>query len=416
MAGFLLYYRKLITKTIVKEHLKTFELVILGLCIVVLAGLLFFGRQWITPGPDFNKPVLRVAAPIHEEWVQAGLSAYGPGFERELLDLFCEEQGLTLVRLRTGNWDQAWRALQNGEADMVVGPGAEPPDFLDVPVASGPPYDGLKPVLVRNNKFQPARALPGEIPYRWFWSERSPGLAKALTAFWDRMAEGNEIKNLSERYFGFLPQETDYYEIYHLRETINRKLPLYRDRILAAAEENRIDPLLLVALIYQESQFKPHARSQTGVRGLLQITQATARELGVTDRLDPGQSIQGGSRYLRMLFDRLEALDLDPWDRWFFTLAAYNKGMGHLQDAMELARKKGGDGRTWRELKSVYPLLAYRKHFSQTRHGYARGYEAVDFVESIRYYYYVLHGLVALSRPEAEQLTAFVPPVSVSEM
>ena len=398
--------------TIEKEPIRKLELAGLALCILVLAGLLFRGR-W-TSGRDFKEPVLRVAAPIHEEWTQGGLSAYGPGFERELLDLFCEEQGLKLVRLRTGNWNQAWRALQNGEADMVVGPGGDPPDFLDVPVAAGPAYDGFQPVLIRDNKFQPARALPGEVPYRSFWSEESPRLAKSLAAFWDRMAEGDEFKNLSERYFGFLPQETDYYEIYHLRETITRKLPLYRDRILAAAGKNRIDPLLLVALIYQESRFKPRARSRTGVRGLLQVTQATAREMGMTNRLDPGQSIQGGTRYLRKLYDRLGPLDLDPWDRWFFTLAAYNKGMGHLRDAMALARKKGGDGRTWRELKDVYPLLSYRKYFSRTQHGYTRGYEAVDFVESIRYYYYILHGLVVLSRPEAKQLAAFVPPVSVS--
>jgi membrane-bound lytic murein transglycosylase F len=149
------------------------------------------------------------------------------------------------------------------------------------------------------------------------------------------------------------------------------------------------------------------------VRGLMQITGATARELGI-NRLDPMQSISGGSKYLKILYDRLEPYGLEQWDRWFFALAAYNQGWGSLTDAIKLSQRLGGSGNTWREVKEVFPLLARSKYYRQAEHGYARGWEAVNYVDSIRYYYYVLQGLVILSRPEAKDLPALVPPVALA--
>jgi membrane-bound lytic murein transglycosylase F len=170
------------------------------------------------------------------------------------------------------------------------------------------------------------------------------------------------------------------------------------------AEKNGIDPLFLAAVIYQESRFNARARSRTGVRGLMMITQATAEDLDVADRLDPEQSIRGGAAYLRELWERLEPLGLEPWDRWFLALAAYNQGINHLRDAVELSRRMGGSGETWRDVKKVFPLLAWQKYYSQAKYGYTRGYEAVTYVDSIRYFYYILHGFVVLGRPEAEHL------------
>jgi membrane-bound lytic murein transglycosylase F len=136
----------------------------------------------------------------------------------------------------------------------------------------------------------------------------------------------------------------------------------------------------------------------------LQISRITARELGISNRLDPEQSIRGGVSYLRSLMDRLKYLELDPWNTLFFALAAYNQGMGHLTDAITLAEQLGRDGRSWRELKEVFPLLSYQKYFQHAAYGYCRGIEAVDYVDSIRYYYYYLTGLVRLNRPESIDL------------
>jgi membrane-bound lytic murein transglycosylase F len=432
-------------------------------------------------------PKLRVAAPALK-WVEGGLSPYGPGFEQELLDSFCRQNGMQWVWKKTNSWDDAWEMVRNGEADVVLGLGSNPPDSLDVPIAAGPAYAQFAPMLIRakgapdpaetcgsvlvacapalvaasaaahstqdgcaptpvappdtalqpvldsldnggpsaalvdSGRFrllqpfyhtiQSTKKLPGSIEYRWFWSERSPELARALADFWTRTMDSGAYRALYEKYFGFLPEKTDYYELYHLLKTLRNKLPRYEDEILAAARENGIDPLLLVAVIYQESRFDPHARSKTGVRGLLQITRTTARELGV-NRNDPFESIKGGARYLKQLYRGFDDMDLSFFDRWFFTLAAYNRGRGHVSDAIRLSHALGGTGTSWRELKAVFPKLSYEKYYRNAKYGYTRGYEVVHYVEKIRYYYYILHGLVVLSRPEAQQLAAFTASSSV---
>ncbi|MCT4626629.1 transglycosylase SLT domain-containing protein [Halodesulfovibrio sp.] len=242
--------------------------------------------------------------------------------------------------------------------------------------------------------------------YHWFWRNvffAGAGLQKDLAEFWEEVQASHTVEKLIEKHYGFFPEKLNYYVIAKLKKALRRKVPRYLKTMQTASQKNNIDPLLLTAVIFQESHFRSSARSRTGVRGLMQITQTTAKELGI-NRLDPHQSILGGATYLRKLWDRFEKYNLADWDRWFFTLAAYNQGFGHVTDAIKLSKKRGGTGKTWQELKEILPLLAWKRYYSQTRHGYCRGYEAVTYVENIRYYYYLLNGLVALSRPEGKNL------------
>jgi membrane-bound lytic murein transglycosylase F len=250
--------------------------------------------------------------------------------------------------------------------------------------------------------------LHHHVATRWIWTTRSDFLATRLAAFWSAMNASPRLQELEERYFGFFPATTDYYELSHVREILDDRLPRYAETIAQAARANDLDPLLVTALIYQESHFDSRATSRTGVRGLLQISRITASELGLSNRLDPEQSIRGGVSYLRSLMDRLEEQGLDPWTTLFFALAAYNQGMGHLSDAITLAEQLGRDGHSWREVKEVFPLLSYKKYFQHATYGYCRGIEAVDYVDSIRYYYYYLTGLVRLDRPESAYLAPLV--------
>ena len=89
----------------------------------------------------------------------------------------------------------------------------------------------------------------------------------------------------------------------------------------AAAASNGIDPALLKGLVSQESGFDPSARSGAGALGLTQLMPGTAASLGVTNPLDPVQSLQGGARYLRQQLDRFGGDER-------LALAAYNAGPG----------------------------------------------------------------------------------------
>jgi soluble lytic murein transglycosylase-like protein len=98
----------------------------------------------------------------------------------------------------------------------------------------------------------------------------------------------------------------------------------YGAEITAAAKKYGIDPALLAGLVKQESGFNPNAGSPAGARGLTQLMPGTAAGLGVTNVLDPAQSLDGGAKYLRA---QLDAFGGDVAR----ALAAYNAGPGAVK-------------------------------------------------------------------------------------
>ena len=85
-------------------------------------------------------------------------------------------------------------------------------------------------------------------------------------------------------------------------------------------------------MMYQESHFDPNAESFTGAAGIMQLTGPTAEEMEIEDRFDPKQSILGGVRYLKKLYD-LYADAQNP-DKMLIALAI----AGSVQGACEYAR------------------------------------------------------------------------------
>jgi len=172
-------------------------------------------------------------------------------------------------------------------------------------------------------------------------------------------------------------------------ERIETRLPKYKGLIRSAAGENNMDWNLLAAMSYQESSWNPDATSPTGVRGFMMLTQETADELEVDDRLDPRQSIQAGASYYAQLHDRLPERIQEP-DRTWMALAAYNMGMSHLEDARVLTEHYGKNPDLWKDVKTFVPLLEHKEYFAALKFGFARGGEAVGYVQHIQDYYTVL--------------------------
>lgn len=86
----------------------------------------------------------------------------------------------------------------------------------------------------------------------------------------------------------------------------------------AAAQRHNIPTDLFLRLVQQESGWNPNAASHAGARGLAQLMPATAAKMGVRDITDPRQNLEGGARYLRLMYDR--------FGNWRHALAAYNAG------------------------------------------------------------------------------------------
>ncbi|MCS2610917.1 membrane-bound lytic murein transglycosylase MltF [Halomonas dongshanensis] len=232
-------------------------------------------------------------------------------------------------------------------------------------------------------------------------SGRGLGLLDAANRFLAELDESGELEHLIARYFG----HDDYLEYVGTRTFLthlDERLPRFTDYFKQAARDTGFDWKLLAAVGYQESHWDPGAVSPTGVRGLMMLTHPTASEMGIENRRDPAQSIDGGARYLRSLKDRLpDSISGD--DRLYMAMAAYNVGLGHLYDARRIAELRGTDPNRWENVRDALPLLQQREWHSRTRHGYARGGEPVIYVRNIRRYYEMLD-YVERSRQQFFQL------------
>ncbi len=242
----------------------------------------------------------------------------------------------------------------------------------------------------------------------WFTKQHSP-LESALGDFFGQIKEDGSLKKLHDKHYG---HSTYVSRIGSRTFAANVKtvFPKYQSLIKKVALQENIDWLLLAAISYQESHWNPKAKSPTGVRGMMMLTQVTAKEVGVKNRIDAEQSLVGGARYFLKTKKRLAKDILEP-DRTWFTLAAYNVGMGHLEDARIITEREGGDPHLWLDVMQRLPLLRKHAYYSKTKYGYARGNEPVDYVQRIRHYYNILKWKeVAKSRiPPPAQVVKFVP-------
>lgn len=210
----------------------------------------------------------------------------------------------------------------------------------------------------------------------------------AARNFFTRTTQDGTLKRLIASYYDDA-RRLDRTDIAVFIERSENVLPRYRNLFHAAEEASGIDWRLIAAIGYQESRWEPAAKSFTGVRGLMMLTNDTAGRLRVKDRLDTRETIPAGARYLAMLKKNLSGPVPEP-DRTWMAVAAYNQGLGHVEDARELTRRMKRNPDLWIDVKKALPLLSDRAHYETLPHGYARGDEALAMAENVRTYYDVL--------------------------
>jgi membrane-bound lytic murein transglycosylase F len=276
---------------------------------------------------------------------------------------------------------------------------SESPDFETVELLQMVATGEVDFTVVGSNEFEMLQAyypnlaiafdLTGAQPLAWaFPQSRDDSLYKAAEGFFRNAQTNGLLSEVRERFYGHL-DKLNYVGAKRFKKQTEKKLDKYDDLFQHAAKEHDLDWRLLAAMSYQESHWNPRAKSFTGVRGMMMLTRRTAKELGVQNRLDPKQSIDGGAAYLVKLRKRLPKSIQEP-DRTWMALAAYNVGYGHLTDARKLTAKDGGDNNRWMDVKDYLPLLSQKRYYKNTRHGYARGSEPVSYVQNIRRYFDVL--------------------------
>lgn len=246
-------------------------------------------------------------------------------------------------------------------------------------------------------------AKPKELAWALALSE-DDSLYTEVSAFFKRIKKDKTLAQLLERHYGHA-KKLNYVDKCKFYQHQKNRLPEYKTHFVEAAKKYDMDWRLLAAIGYQESHWEAGAISPTGVRGIMMLTQDTAKLVGIKKRTDPVQSIFGGALYFHQRLKNIPERIPEP-DRTWLALAAYNIGFGHLEDARKLTESHGGNADKWVDVKQFLPKLAQEEWHRQTKHGYARGGQPVVYVENIRNYYDLL---VWLTNKEQQ----VVPPAKI---
>ncbi|SEA11455.1 transporter substrate-binding domain-containing protein [Microbulbifer marinus] len=290
---------------------------------------------------------------------------------------------------------------QSTPMQIVPAAGATTEQLIDAVVEGVYPYTVADSHLVAiestyRDDFTVVGELPGERDIAWAVRGDQSQLLQQLNGFLKKHHRGLFFNVTYNKYF---------------KET-KRILRHQRDRLRSIDQLSPYDPLvreyaaaanrdwrMVVSQMYQESQFDPRAQSFAGARGLMQVLPRTARQMGISDLFVPENSIRAGVSYLEWLEQRFPR-DLPFDQKIYFTLAAYNAGHGHVRDARKLAARLGKDPDLWfGNVEEAMLLLSRPEYHRQTRFGYVRGREPVNYVRQIRERYL---GYLSVARNDKE--------------
>jgi membrane-bound lytic murein transglycosylase MltF len=214
----------------------------------------------------------------------------------------------------------------------------------------------------------------------WAFRKDSPELAAVVNDFVRGHRQGTLIGNvLIKRYL----ENLDWVRNSTSASGVERLRPLL-DHFRDSGKANNLDPLMLAAQAYQESELNNDRESPVGAVGIMQIKPSTAadRNVGIDDISSPADNIRAGARYMRFLMDRyFSGAEMEETQRWLFALAAYNAGPARIQRLRKQAAAEGHDPNVW--LDNV-ELIAARKI----------GRETVRYVRNI-FKYYVAYRLAS---------------------
>ena len=200
----------------------------------------------------------------------------------------------------------------------------------------------LKAGMVKQKDIKAYFALSAPLPLGWAVRASDTQLLAAVNDFVNNQYRGKFYNLLYAKYFENQDGDTTGDKLF----TQEDRLSPYDEIVREYAEKYGFDWRLIVAQMYQESQFDPDAVSNAGAAGLMQMMPETAELVGTNDLADPKQNIHAGIKYLSMLRNRFED-DLLLEDRTWFSLASYNAGYNRVKRARDLAAKMGLDENRW---------------------------------------------------------------------
>jgi membrane-bound lytic murein transglycosylase F len=228
------------------------------------------------------------------------------------------------------------------------------------------------------------------VPQKQAWAVRkdSPELKSEINNWLNDFKKTRKYALLYNKYF-LSGRNTDIHtSAYYYPET--GKISAYDNIFKKESQSIGWDWRLLASMVYQESRFNSDARSWAGAFGIMQLMPRTAQRFGVNQNSSTLSQIKAGVKLIKWLDMQLDDKISDKDERIKFVLAAYNIGLGHVQDAMRLAEKYGKDSTIWEDNVEYFLLKKSDPNFYNdpvVNYGYARGTETYNYVRDILYRY-----------------------------
>jgi membrane-bound lytic murein transglycosylase F len=230
--------------------------------------------------------------------------------------------------------------------------------------------------------------LPEKRPVQWIVRRGESDLVGAVNRFFHVEETSAELGRLMQKDTG--DASTFQYEELRLFQTsLTQRLPHYRAWFEQAAAQYGLDWRLLAAIGFQESRWDPQASSANGAMGVMMLTSNTAQAMGIKNRTDARDSIFAGARYFAQVRSMVPTHIPEP-DRTWFTIAAYNVGFGHVEDARVIAQTLGKNPDSWADVSLELPKLAEPRWFARVKCGYAQGWQPVEYVAHVRQFMQLL--------------------------
>lgn len=231
--------------------------------------------------------------------------------------------------------------------------------------------------------------IPISLPQRASWAVApdKAWLADSIDVWFARSSPQKTNAELLKRYF-----EQSKYTASTAFDFSKGYISQYDDIFKKYAPTIGWDWRLMAAQAYQESRFKPNARSWVGARGLMQIMPATARgyRTPVSSLNNPETSVKVASKLIADLDKYLTKYVPNDSERLKFVIAAYNVGIAHVYDAIALAKKYGLDPQVWDDNVSKALLMKMNRRYYNdpvVKYGYCRATETVAYVRNITDFY-----------------------------
>lgn len=206
----------------------------------------------------------------------------------------------------------------------------------------------------------------------WVFKRSDDQLTEVANNFVCQSQENGRTNQLASFYSQQIVKEEDWGRI---QKNLNQRMPIFEASFKASAQQYDLDWHLLAAIGYQESYLDPTSVSPTGVRGLMMLTNNTARAMGVSNREDPSQSIQGGAKYYDQMLTKYQHIPLP--DRNWFALAAYNMGPGAVNKIQRQMSSQGMNPDNW---------MDFYDYLQRNQVKVSRYKETVQYVTRIRSY------------------------------